>query len=64
MTVQDVIKLLEQDGWRQIGTDDCRRHLKHDTKRGVVTLNGHLELVVPTGVLRNLLRHVQIEEGD
>ena len=57
------MQLLEADGWRQMENNDCRR-FKHDAKAGVVTLSGQLELVVPRGVLRSLLQHAQLEEGD
>ncbi|MDA1051107.1 MAG: addiction module toxin, HicA family [Planctomycetota bacterium] len=63
VTVEEVIKLLELDGWRQINDDKTCRQFKHDSKTGTVTLSGQLELVVPAGVLRTLLRHVQLDEG-
>ena len=64
MTIQDVIKLLESDGWRQLESDDGIHRFKHEAKAGIVTLSGKLELVVPQVVLRNLLQHAQIQEGD
>ena len=63
MTVDEVIKLLESDGWRQKDDGSHCRQFKHDSKPGTVTLSGKLEMVVPVGVLRSLLRHVQLDEG-
>ena len=63
VTVEEVIKLLDSDGWRQTNNDESCRQFKHDTKTGTVTLSGKLEMVVPAGVLRSLRRHVQLEEG-
>lgn len=63
VTVEEVIKLLESDGWRHTSDDGSGRQFKHVTKTGTVTLCGQLELVVPVGVLRTLLRHAQLHEG-
>ena len=63
VTVDEVIKLLESDGWRHTSDDGSCRQFKHDSKTGTVTISGQLELVVPVGVLRILLRHVQLDEG-
>jgi predicted RNA binding protein YcfA (HicA-like mRNA interferase family) len=63
VTVDEVIKLLESDGWRHTNDDERCRQFKHDSKTGTVTLSGQLELIVPRGVLRTLLRHVQLDEG-
>ncbi|MBI2479864.1 MAG: type II toxin-antitoxin system HicA family toxin [Planctomycetia bacterium] len=62
MTVEEVIKLLESAGWRQANDDESCRQFKHDSKTEAVTLSGKLEIVMPKGVLRNLLRHAQINE--
>ena len=63
MTVQDVIELLESNGWQRTRQDGCQQ-FKHDSKSGPVTLNGQLQLVVPPGALRMLLRHAEIEGKD
>lgn len=63
MTFDEVIKVLEADGWRQVNNDESCRQFRHDSKIEIVTLSGKLENVVPKGVLRALLRHVQLNEG-
>ncbi|MBP86264.1 MAG: hypothetical protein CMJ64_06055 [Planctomycetaceae bacterium] len=60
MTVQDVIELLESNGWQRTRQDGCQQ-LKHDFKSRPVTLYGQLQLIVPRGALRMLLRHAEIE---
>ena len=41
--VREVIKLLEQDGWYQLKTKATdHRQFKHPTKKGKVTVRGHL----------------------
>ncbi len=62
VTVEEVIKLLESDGWRQTNDDECCWQFKHDTKAGAVTISGQLEMVMPVGVLRSLRRHAQVNE--
>jgi len=63
VTVEEVIKLLESDGWRQTNDDETYLQFKHGSKTGTVTLAGQLELIVPAGVLRSLRRHVKLDEG-
>jgi len=38
--VRDVLKLIEQDGWRLVATRGSHRH-KHPLKQGRVTVPGH-----------------------
>lgn len=63
MTVDEVIKFLKSEGWRQTKDDESCRQLKHDAQTKTVTISGQLELVVPRGVLRTLRRHAQLDEG-
>ncbi|MDP9267800.1 MAG: type II toxin-antitoxin system HicA family toxin [Acidobacteriota bacterium] len=41
MKVRDVIKLVEQDGWRVARTRGSHRQYVHPSKGGVVTVAGH-----------------------
>lgn len=50
-----LIKLLETDGWVQIGSTGSHRHFKHPTKPGKVTIP-HPRKDIPTGTVRSLLR--------
>ena len=64
VTVQEVIRGLEDAGWRTIKTDDELHQLDREDKGGLVTIVGKLELSVPPGVQRILWRHAQVEEAD
>jgi predicted RNA binding protein YcfA (HicA-like mRNA interferase family) len=38
--VRDVIKLIENDGWKYVRTRGSHRQYKHDVKKGRVTVPG------------------------
>lgn len=59
--VRDVLSLLHDDGWRQIGQRGSHRQLKHPTKPGRVTVAGKLGEDVPTGILRSILRQAGLK---
>ena len=63
VTVEEVIELLESSGWQRTRQDGCQQ-FKSDSKSGTVTLYGELQLAVPPGALRMLLRHAEIEGED
>lgn len=42
MKVREVIKRLEADGWYLDRRQGSHRQYKHPTKKGVVTVSGHL----------------------
>jgi predicted RNA binding protein YcfA (HicA-like mRNA interferase family) len=42
MTVREVIRMIEVDGWRLVRQKGSHRQYKHPTKKGRVTVAGHL----------------------
>jgi predicted RNA binding protein YcfA (HicA-like mRNA interferase family) len=50
-----LIKLLEADGWLEIGTTGSHHHFKHPSKAGKVTIP-HPRKDLPIGTVRALLR--------
>lgn len=38
MNSRDIIRKIEQDGWKQVGTAGSHHQFKHPTKRGRVTV--------------------------
>lgn len=42
MKVKEIIKLIEDGGWRLRRTKGSHRQYKHSTKKGLVTVAGHL----------------------
>ncbi|MBV9305802.1 MAG: type II toxin-antitoxin system HicA family toxin [Acidobacteriaceae bacterium] len=56
MKVRDVLKLLEQDGWKLVRTTGIHRHYRHATKPGTVTVPGHPSKDLPIGTLNSVLK--------
>jgi len=61
MKVRDVIKRLEQDGWRVARTKGSHRQFHHATKPGTVTVAGHPSVDIPPGTLNNMLKQAGIK---
>jgi predicted RNA binding protein YcfA (HicA-like mRNA interferase family) len=59
--VQEVIKMLEDDGWRLVRTKGSHRQLKHPTKPGTVTVAGKLSVDVPPGTLNSILKQAGLK---
>ena len=57
MTVREVIKLIEADGWYLDRKRSSHRQFKHPTKPGLVTVAGHPpKVLAPKTTLRSILR--------
>ena len=63
MKVREVIRLLEEDGWRLIVTEGSHRQLKHPEKSGRVTVSGHLGDDMPKGTLASVMRQAGLKRG-
>ena len=59
---RDLIRLLEQDGWRRARTKGSHRIYKHPTKPGIVVIAGHPGKQVPRGLWLGILRQAGIRE--
>jgi predicted RNA binding protein YcfA (HicA-like mRNA interferase family) len=65
VTVQQLIDVLQQNGWRLTKTENDVRQYKHESNSRTVTVSGKLDLCVPQGMLRTLLRSARSgEAGD
>jgi len=64
MKVREVIKLIEEDGWRLVKTRGSHRHFKHPTKPGKVTVAGKPSVDVPPGTLNSILKQAGLKEGE
>lgn len=62
MKIRDVIKLVEDDGWRLVRTKGSHRQFHHPTKPGTVTIAGHHSAEMPTGTLNNILRQAGLKK--
>ncbi len=62
MKIRDIIKILEDDGWYVVATRGSHRQYKHSTKRGRVTIAGHLNHDVAPGTLNSILKQANLKE--
>lgn len=62
LTVREVIRLIEADGWRHIATRGSHRQYKHDTKAGRVTVAGKASDEISPGTLNSILKQAGIKE--
>ena len=60
--VRDVLKLLQEDGWRLVATEGSHRQFKHSTKAGRVTVPGKPGHDLPVGTLNSILRQARLKE--
>jgi predicted RNA binding protein YcfA (HicA-like mRNA interferase family) len=58
---RDLIKRIEQDGWRYLRTSGSHAQYKHDAKPGLVTIAGKPGKDVPIGTLKSILRQANME---
>lgn len=61
MKVRELIKLLENNGWRQGRMRGSHRQFHHSTKRGTVTVSGHLGEDIPPGTLGSVLKQAGLK---
>ena len=61
MKVRDLIKMIENDGWRHVRTRGSHRQYKHPAKRGRVTVPGKLSDDLAPGTLNSILKEAQLE---
>ena len=59
----ELIKMLESDGWRLVGTKGSHHQFKHPIKKGRVTVV-HPKKDVEIGTLYNILRQAGLKKGD
>ncbi|MBE9566582.1 MAG: type II toxin-antitoxin system HicA family toxin [Proteobacteria bacterium] len=56
MKVRELIRLLEQNGWRLKRTRGDHRQFAHSELPGVVTVSGNLGHDIPPGTLNAILK--------
>jgi predicted RNA binding protein YcfA (HicA-like mRNA interferase family) len=56
VTVRDVIKLIENDGWYLDRQRSSHRQFKHPTKPGLMTVAGHPPKILAPMTLESILR--------
>jgi predicted RNA binding protein YcfA (HicA-like mRNA interferase family) len=61
MKVREVIRLIEDDGWRFARQRGSHRIYKHPSKPGSVTVAGKRNGDVPAGILGSILRQAGLK---
>ena len=54
--VKEVIEMLKKDGWYLDRHSGSHRQFIHPTKKGTVTVNGHLNEVLSQFLLNNIFK--------
>ena len=62
-TVRQLIKIVEEDGWRQVVQTGSHRQFKHPTKKGRVTIAGKMSDDVHPRTERSILRQAGLTGG-
>jgi predicted RNA binding protein YcfA (HicA-like mRNA interferase family) len=60
--VREIIRLLEQKGWRLTATRGSHRQFKHPTRPGRVTVPGKPSDDLAPGTLNSILKQAGIKE--
>ncbi len=61
MTVREVLRLLERDGWFLVRNTGSHRQFRHPSKSGVVTVAGKPSLDLPPGTLNSILKQAGLK---
>lgn len=57
---REIIKILESEGWYEVGCVGDHHHFKHPTKKGKVTIT-HPKKDIPKGTLSSIQRQSGIK---
>jgi len=60
--VGELIRLLEQEGWRLVRTKGSHRQFRNPSKPGTVTVAGKPSLDVPPGTLNSILKQADLKD--
>ena len=61
-TVRDIIRQIEEDGWRLATIRGSHRQFKHPTKSGRVTVAGKPKDDVAPGTLNSILKRAGLKD--
>jgi predicted RNA binding protein YcfA (HicA-like mRNA interferase family) len=61
VTVREIIRRIEEDGWFMVRQVGSHRQYHHPSKRGTVTVAGKLSTELPPKTLKSVLRQAQVE---
>jgi predicted RNA binding protein YcfA (HicA-like mRNA interferase family) len=61
LKVRDLIKKIEDDGWKLARTRGSHRQYHHPNKPGTVTVAGHPSDEIPPGTLNSVLKQAGLK---
>jgi len=59
MQSRQLIKMIEADGWYEVGVKGSHHQFKHPTKKGRVTIP-HPKKYIPSGTVKNILKQASL----
>ncbi len=62
MTVREILRIIEDDGWILIAQKGSHRQYKHPEKPGRVTVAGHPKDDIAPGTLNSILRQAALKD--
>ena len=62
MTIREVVRIIEDDGWVMVAQKGSHRQFKHPTKPGRVTIAGHAKDDLAPGTLNSILRQAGLKD--
>jgi len=62
MKIREVIKMIEKDGWYLVRAKGSHRQYKHSSKKGLVTISGHLNDDIGKGTLNSILKQAGLKQ--
>jgi predicted RNA binding protein YcfA (HicA-like mRNA interferase family) len=61
VSVRQLVRLLEDDGWVEVRQRGSHRQFRHPTKSGAVTVAGKESADVPPGTLNSVLKQAGLK---
>jgi predicted RNA binding protein YcfA (HicA-like mRNA interferase family) len=61
MKVSEVLRILDDDGWKLVRTRGSHRHFRHTSKPGTVTVAGKPSLDLAPGTLNSILKQAGLK---
>jgi predicted RNA binding protein YcfA (HicA-like mRNA interferase family) len=62
VTVREIQRIIEDDGWVMVAQKGSHRQYKHPTKPGRVTIAGHPKDDLAPGTLNSILRQAGLKD--
>jgi predicted RNA binding protein YcfA (HicA-like mRNA interferase family) len=60
--IRDAIRLIENDGWKQVRQKGSHRQFHHDKKPGTVTIAGHPSLDLDPKTEKSILKQAGLSK--